>query len=284
MNDRVRVEVTDGIADVRLCRPEKRNALDQPMFEGLVQAGRDLSADPSVRVAVLHGEGPAFCSGLDFMSFAAMMSGNLTADSDEVQRAVQDKTEGGASWFQLPAWTWYEAPFPVIAAVQGAAYGAGLHIALGADMRIVAPDAKLAFVEVNWGLVPDMSGSQALRRLVPLDVAKRMAMTGLPIDGEEAERLGLATEVSATPYQRARELAAVIAQKSPDAVRAIKRLLNQSALVPLAEGLDMEFQCSGALMGTPNQLEAIGASFEKRRPRFEDPEFAPSTSVDSRDH
>jgi enoyl-CoA hydratase/carnithine racemase len=188
-----------------------------------------------------------------------------------VKRAVDEKTEGGASWFQLPAWIWYEAPFPVIAAVQGAAYGAGLHIALGADMRVVAPDAKLAFVEVNWGLVPDMSASQALHRLVPLDVAKRMAMTGLPINGEEAARYGLATEVSETPYERARELAEIIAKKSPDAIRSIKRLLNQSALVPLAEGLAMEFEFSGALMGTPNQMEAIGASFEKREPVFQDP-------------
>ena len=240
MNERVQVEVKDGIADVRLCRPEKRNALDELMFQGLIQAGKGLSADPSVRVAVLHGEGPAFCSGLDFMSFAEMLSGRLSAESEHVQKALHDKSEGGASWFQMPAWTWYEAPFPVIAAVQGAAYGAGLHIALGADMRVVAPDAKLAFVEVNWGLVPDMSGSQALRRLVPLDVAKRMAMTGLPITGEEAARYGLATELSESPYERARELAEIIAKKSPDAIRAIKRLLNQSALVPLAEGLAME--------------------------------------------
>ena len=113
MNERVQVEVKDGIADVRLCRPEKRNALDQPMFHGLIKAGRELSADPSVRVAVLHGEGPAFCGGLDFMSFAEMLSGNLSADSDQVKQAVEEKTEGGASWFQLPAWIWYEAPFPV---------------------------------------------------------------------------------------------------------------------------------------------------------------------------
>jgi enoyl-CoA hydratase/carnithine racemase len=138
-------------------------------------------------------------------------------------------------------------------------------------MRIVAPDAKLAFVEVNWGLVPDMSGTQALRRLVRFDIAKRMAMTGLPITGEEAVRHGLATEMSDTPYETARELAEVIAKKSPEAIRSIKRLLNQSALVPLAEGLAMEFECSGALMGTPNQMEAIGASFEKREPRFQDP-------------
>ncbi|MFW2387179.1 MAG: enoyl-CoA hydratase-related protein, partial [Polyangiales bacterium] len=152
-----------------------------------------------------------------------------------------------------------------------AAYGAALHIARGADVRVVAPDAKLAFVEVNGGLVPDLSGSQALRRLVPLDVAKKMAMTGLPISGEEAARYGLATEVSEKPYETAYELATVIAKKSPDAIRSIKRLLNQSALLPLADGLAMEFECSGALMGSPNQMEAIGASFEKREPRFADP-------------
>lgn len=270
MNDRVQVTVEDGIADVRLCRPEKRNALDQPMFEGLIEAGKRLSEDPSVRVAVLHGEGSAFCAGLDFANFSAMLSGQLTADSEHVRKAVEEKTETGAGWFQLPAWVWYEAPFPVIAAVQGAAYGAGLHIALGADMRVVAPDAKLAFVEVNWGLVPDMSGTQALRRLVPLDIAKRMAMTGLPISGAQAVRYGLATDLSDTPYETARELAGVIAKKSPDAIRSIKRLLNQSALLPLTEGLAMEFECSGALMGTPNQMEAITASFERREPRFDD--------------
>jgi enoyl-CoA hydratase/carnithine racemase len=271
MSERIQVEVKDGIADVRLCRPDKRNALDRPMFQGLVQAGKDLSADPSVRVAVLHGEGPAFCAGIDFVNFAEMLSGNLSANSDDVKKALGDKSEGGASWFQLPAWIWYEAPFPVIAAVHGAAYGAGLQVALGADMRIVAPDAKLAFVEVNWGLVPDMSGTQALRRLVPLDVAKRMSMTGLPVTGEQAVRYGLATEVSDTPYETAREIAEIIAKKSPEAIRSLKRLLNQSALVPLAEGLAMEFELSGALMGTPNQIEAIGASFEKREPVFQDP-------------
>jgi enoyl-CoA hydratase/carnithine racemase len=272
MNERVQVNVKDGIADVRLCRPDKRNALDQPMFRGLLHAGKELSSDPTVRAAVLHGEGAAFCAGLDFMNFADMLSGNLSADSDHVQEALHDKSVSGASWFQMPAWVWYEAPFPVIAAVQGAAYGAGLHLALGADMRVVAPDAKLAFVEVNWGLVPDMSGTQALRRLVPLDIAKRMAMTGRPITGEQAVWYGLATEVSDTPYETARELAEMIAKKSPGAIRSIKRLLNQSALVPLAEGLAMEFECSGALMGSPNQMEAIGGSFEKREPVFQDPE------------
>lgn len=268
---RVHVEVIDGIAEVRLCRPDKRNALDQPMFQSLIRAGKELSADPSVRVAVLHGEGAAFCAGLDFSNFAEMLSGNLRADSEHVQKALHDKSQEGASWFQMPAWVWYEAPFPVIAAIQGAAYGAGLHIALGADMRIVAPDAKLAFVEVNWGLVPDMSGTQALRRLVPLDLAKRMTMTGQPISGEQAVRYGLATELSDTPYESARALAETIAAKSPDAVRAIKRLLNQSALLSVADGLAMEFECSGALMGTENQGEAIRASFERRSPRFSDP-------------
>ena len=126
-------------------------------------------------------------------------------------------------------------------------------------------------MSIDQAVVPDMSATQALRRLVPLDIAKRMAMTGIPITGEQALRYGLATELSDTPYETARQLAEVIANKSPDAIRAIKRLLNQSALLPLSEGLAMEFECSGALMGSPNQMEAIGASFEKREPRFKDP-------------
>jgi enoyl-CoA hydratase/carnithine racemase len=159
----------------------------------------------------------------------------------------------------------------VIAAVEGVAFGGGLHIALAADIRIMAPDARLAFVETSWGLVPDLSGTQSLRRLVSLDVAKKLIYTGREINGVEAVELGLGTELSDTPVEDALAMAREIAGRSPDAIRAAKRLLNDSGLVPLAEGLANEFRLSSSLMGTPNQVEAVMARLQKRDPDYGDP-------------
>ncbi|MEN8161470.1 MAG: enoyl-CoA hydratase-related protein, partial [Myxococcota bacterium] len=181
---RVRLARDGGVARVELHRPEKRNALDQGMFEGLREAALGVAADPSVRAVVLFGAGGCFCSGLDFSTFGAMADEGLDAESEEVAAAARDLSPTGANRAQQIAWLWQEVPVPVIAAVEGAAMGGGFHIALGADLRIVAPDARIAFVEISWGLVPDLSGTQALRRLVPLDVAKRLVFTGEAISGE----------------------------------------------------------------------------------------------------
>ncbi|MGI9431270.1 MAG: crotonase/enoyl-CoA hydratase family protein, partial [Myxococcota bacterium] len=271
MSDRILVEVSDHIAHVRLNRPEKRNALDADMFEGLVAAARRLAEDRSVRAVVLSGEGDSFCAGIDMANFSAMAGGTLSAESDEVKAAVEDRSPDGANRAQQLAWLWQELPVPVIAAVQGAAYGGGLHIALGADIRFIAPDARIAFVEITWGLVPDMSGTQAIRRLLPLDVAKKLIFSGEPISGERAVELHLGTETSAQPLEDAFALARTIAQRSPDAIRAAKKLLNASALVPLSEGLANEMDASGGLMGGKNQVEAIVSKLEKRQPEFVDP-------------
>jgi enoyl-CoA hydratase/carnithine racemase len=201
-----------------------------------------------------------------------MASGGLSAESESVQAAIADKSADGANSAQQLAWQWQELPVPVIAAITGVAFGGGLHIALGADIRIVAPDARIAFVEISWGLVPDLSGTQALRRLVPLDVAKKLIYTGRVISGREAVEMQLGTELSDDPVGDAFALAREIAGRSPDAVRAAKKLLNDSGLVPLAEGLANEFNASAALMGKPNQVEAVVARMQKRDPVFADPE------------
>jgi len=271
MTDRVKVDRDGGVAHVRLNRPEKKNALDGDMFQGLIDAARELAEDRSLRVVVLSGEGDSFCSGLDFSSFADMAAGSLDAESDAVAAAAEDLSPAGANRAQQIAWLWQELPVPVIAAIQGAAYGGGFHIALGADIRFIAPDARIAFVEITWGLVPDLSGTQALRRLVPLDVAKKLIFSGEPISGERAVALHLGTEVSERPLEEALALARTIARHSPEAVRAAKRLLNDSALVSLSEGLANEFRTSATLMGTPNQIEAVVAKLQKRDPKFADP-------------
>jgi len=272
LTDRIRVEIDGGVAHVLLNRPEKKNALDGDMFEGLRAAARAIAEDRSVRAVVLSGAGDSFCSGIDLSNFSDMASGGLNAESESVQAAVANKSAEGANSAQQLAWQWQELPVPVIAAVTGVAYGGGLHIALGADIRIVAPDARIAFVEISWGLVPDLSGTQALRRLVPLDLAKKLIFTGETISGEQAVALHIGTELSDRPLETAFALARKIAQQSPEAIRAAKKLLNTSGLVPLAEGLANEMAASSKLMGSKNQIEAVMSKLQKRPANFEDPE------------
>jgi enoyl-CoA hydratase/carnithine racemase len=267
VSERVKIEFRDGVADVRLARADKMNAIDSAMFGALADAGRALKEDKSVRAVVLSGEGRAFCAGLDMESFAAMAGPRSGGGADP---KLFERSESGANRAQLAAWVWQELPVPVVAAIHGVAYGGGLQIALGADLRLVAPDARLSVMEVKWGLIPDMSGTQTLRRLVRLDVAKELTFTGRVVSGEEAVALGLATRVSAKPREDALALAAEIAGKSPDAVRAAKRLLQESWQSSVADGLRLEEELQRSLIGKPNQLEAVKANFEKRTPKFKD--------------
>jgi enoyl-CoA hydratase/carnithine racemase len=268
--ERVTVNVHAGVADVRLNRPEKLNALDQAMFDALVETGEGIGADPSVRAVVLSGEGRGFCSGLDFASFQAMASSD--GESSGVPNRLGKRSEGRiTNHGQQAAYVWTALPVPVIAAVHGPALGGGLQIALGADLRIVAPDARLSVLEVRWGLIPDMTGTHMLRRLVPLDVAKELTWTGRMVSGEEAVALGLATKLSADPRGDALALAAELAASNPDAIRGAKQLLNQAGLVSQEQQFRDESAIMGALIGSPNQVEAVTAFFEKRPPVFADP-------------
>lgn len=263
MSDRVSIEVNDWVANVRLDRAEKMNALDLPMFDGLIDAGRELAARDDVRAVVLSGNGRAFCAGLDFGSFMAMAS-----DGDPSAALLSRDADGPANRAQLAAYAWTALPMPVIAAIHGVAYGGGLQIALGADIRIVTPDVKMSVMEIKWGLVPDMTGTQTLRRLVRLDVAKELTFTGRVVEGEEAVTLGLATRVADDPRAAALELASTIASKSPDAIRGAKRLLNDAGYVSLEEGLLREEREQVKLLGSKNQLEAVAANLQKRQPQF----------------
>jgi enoyl-CoA hydratase/carnithine racemase len=250
-------------------RPDKLNALDPAMFEGLTQMGLQLASDKSVRAVVLSGEGRAFCAGLDFGRFQAMSE----SDEERPTSSLFEKDESSpANFAQRPAYIWTELPVPVIAAVHGVAFGGGLQVALGTDIRIIAPDAKLSVMEVKWGLVPDMSGTQTLRHLVRLDVAKELTFTGRIISGTEAGELGIATHVSENPFEKAMEMAREIAGKSPDAIRAAKKMLNASRFVSLEEGLSMEPEIQSTIISKPNQVEAVKANMENREPNFKDPE------------
>jgi len=260
----------DGVADVRMVRADKMNAIDPAMFLALAQTGEELKARNDVRAVVLSGEGRAFCAGLDMGSMQQLAA--PTNDSrDTVLDDAAQRTDAGANLAQQACYVWREVPVPVIAAVHGVAFGGGFQLALGADLRIVAPDARLAVLEVKWGLIPDMSGMVLLRGLVRDDVARELTWTGRILTGEEAVGLGIATRVAADPHADAMALAREIASKSPSAIRAGKRLLNliqteaDAREIFLAESHEQR-----ALIGSPNQTEAVVANFEKRPPVFAD--------------
>lgn len=276
MSDRVSVTIDAGVADVRLNRPEKINALDPAMFSAIVEAGEALKLDPSVRAVVLSGEGRGFCAGLDFSSFQAMADGGRSerpqgqGGGGGVGGAIGETGGRMTHLGQQAAWVWTEVPVPVIAAVHGPCLGGGLQVALGADLRIVAPGATLSVLEVRWGLTPDMTATVVLPRLVGLDVAKELTWTGRTVDGEEAVRLGLATRLADDPRAAALDLARELAGKSPDAIRAAKRLFDPAAARSLPDQLAYERTAIGSLIGSRNQVESVTAFFEKRAPAFAD--------------
>jgi enoyl-CoA hydratase/carnithine racemase len=264
--ERVRVERAEHVAIVTLSRPQKHNALDGRMFDAIVEAAEEVARQPGVRAVVLHGEGPSFCSGLDVSSgFSASEDGDADP-RDELLGQVPNR-------FQRVAYDWLALPVPVIAAVHGNCLGGGFQLALAADMRIATPDARFSVMEVKWGLIPDMSITQTLPRLVGADVAKELTFTGRLFDGEEAFRLGLVTRLSDDPLAQAQELAGEIAKRSPDAVRGAKRLLTEAWNAPGHEGLRLEADIQRRLIGSPNQIAAVTAGLTRQPPQFVDPEI-----------
>lgn len=273
MSERVTMTISDGVADVRMNRPEKRNALDGPMFRGLADMGERLKTEPDVRVVVLSGEGASFCAGLDFSSFQTLSTatpsiGDRPAPAEGNPGEMQ---EGRITHLgQQVCWVWQEIPVPVIAAVHGHALGGGVQLALGADIRVVHPDTQMSVREVHWGLVPDMTGTLMLRSLVRADIAKELVFTARVFDGREAFTLGLATRLSATPYDEAMSMAAEIARRSPDAIRGAKALLNELFNAGAAQQFAQERRAIGSLIGRPNQVEAVMSNFERRPAAFVD--------------
>ncbi len=259
----VRVQIEAGIAHVRLDRPAKRNGLDPEMFGSIVEAGERLIEDRSVRAVVLSGEGPSFCAGLDLNAFVA--------GGTDLIATLLDRRVGPANLAQRVAWVWREVPAPVIAAIHGAAFGGGLQIALGADIRLVAPDAQLSVMEIRLGLIPDMGISKTALPHVRPDVLKELTFTGRVVSGTEAVALGLATRVCDDPLAEAMALAREISTKNPEAIRRSKVLIDRAQALDVTEALALETELQRPLLGSPNQVEAMMASLQKREPVFADP-------------
>ena len=269
MEERVSISISEGVADVRLVRADKMNALDQAMFEALVAATERLSKEKGVRVVVLSGEGRAFCAGLDMGRFAAMKEQGGNGIPGGENRDLTKRTHGQANFPQQAVWGWRQLHVPVIAAVHGVAFGGGFQLSLGADMRFLSADARMSVMEIKWGLVPDMAGTPILASLVRDDILRDLTYTGRIFSAQEAMTYGLATRICDDPRAAALEVAREIAGKSPDAIRAAKRLLNNLSVDPgpalLAESVEQQ-----KLIGSPNQTEAVRSNLEKRAAKYAD--------------
>ena len=267
-NERVSYTLTDGVADVRLVRADKMNALDKDMFEALVSTSEHLSREKGLRAVVISGEGRAFCAGLDMGNFSRMEK-DTSATTGGSSRDIALRTHGKANAAQQAVWGWRQLPVPVIAAVHGVAFGGGFQLALGADMRFVAPDTKMSVMEIKWGLVPDMAGTPILARLVRDDILRDLTYTGRIFSAQEALSYGIATRICDDPRAEALAAAREIAAKNPDAIRAAKRIIENLSVDPgpalLAESVEQK-----KLIGSANQKEAVRANLEKRAPKFAD--------------
>ena len=259
---RVTTTIKDHIAHVELSRPDKMNAVDPDMLTGIIEAGEALRGRDDVRAIVLSGQGDAFCAGLDVASFAALAGG----DPMEI---MMPRTYGPSNDYQHVSMIWHQLEVPVIAALQGVCFGAGLQIASGADIRIAAPDTRMSILEMKWGLVPDMGGMLLWPSLMRADVLRRLTYTGEEFSGTDAEGYGLVTEVSETPLERAMALASLIASKSPSAVRAGKSLISYALQNAPDAVLLEESRAQASLIGTPHQMEAVMANVQKRAPKFD---------------
>lgn len=259
-DQRVSIDVDAGIADVRLTRGDKLNALDPAMFAALIDAIDTLGSLDGLRCVVLSGEGRAFCAGLDMASMAGGATGH----------DLHDRSHGDANLFQQVAWGWRKLPVPVIAAVHGAVFGGGLQIAAGADVRIAAPDTRCSIMEMKWGIVPDMAGFALWRTVLRDDVLRELTYSARQIDADEALRIGLVTRIADDPHGAALALAREIAARNPHAIRAAKRLANRAAEADGATILAAESEEQAMLLRSPNQIEAVMANMQQRAARFQD--------------
>ncbi|KAG1647916.1 Delta(3,5)-Delta(2,4)-dienoyl-CoA isomerase, peroxisomal [Nymphon striatum] len=233
------IRIENHVAEVVLNRPEKKNAIDLELMDRLSQAGEELGRDTDVRAVVLSGAGDAFSAGLD-LSMMQSMVGQL----EELRQEV-----------------------PVVAAIHGVCFGAGMQLALGADFRIASPQARLSIMEAKWGLIPDMGLSQSLPRLVRADVAKELVMTGREVSGTEAVEIGLVTRLDDDPLTAARAYGGRFGGTVPDAIRGGKALVDAAWSVD-PDMLTLEAELQVGIMGAPNQIETVMAQMQKRKPKF----------------
>jgi enoyl-CoA hydratase/carnithine racemase len=264
--ERVRVERRESVALLVLDDPERRNAMTEAMGRALAARVAELGGDPGVRAVVLSGAGPAFSAGGDL----AMIEEKARAGRADPGEPARARNRAFMRHFYELFLSVRELPCPTVAAIHGAAVGAGLAVALACDLRIAALDAKLGLNFTRLGIHPGMGSTWTLPRLVGPAHAADLLLTGRLIDGAEAERIGLANR--AVPgdqvLPRALELAAELAAAAPLAVRGTRRALAQAADVDLASQLDFEAEQQALCYESADLMEGLAAARERRRPRF----------------
>ena len=248
---RILVERDAPVVTLTLNRPDKLNAIDLAMLDALEAALGAIERDPEVRAVILTGAGRAFSAGADIKEWTALTP---------LEFGRSWGLRGHALFDRLAA-----LPPPVIAALNGIAFGGGLELALCADLRIAGEGARLGLPEVTIAALPGWGGTQRLPRLIGPGRAKHMILTGQPVDAAKAEAWGLVTEVLPPDalLPRARELALQVAANAPVAVQASKRLID--AATPTTPAATLETQ-AGALCGATADAKEGRASFLERRP------------------
>ncbi len=264
MKDRISIEIKDHIADVRLNRPDKMNALDDAMFAAIIEVGEVIENDPDIWCVVFSGEGKAFCAGLDLSSFS-------NPDSAVNNASLAERTHGICNKYQKVSYQWRAMKVPVIAAVHHTCYGGGVQLISGADIRVVDPACRMSIMEIRWGIIPDMGGSQLLRHYMRDDVLRELSYTARVFDGRQAQEYGLATHVSEDPHAKAMDIALEITARNPDAVQSIKTLYNDAPYVSIADGYLQESHLQQPILASPNQLEAVYSQMQKRPANFSNP-------------
>ena len=263
MSDHVELELKNKIAIIKLNRPEKKNALTLEMLQRLIKIGDDLKTEDNLSCVLILGKAGVFCSGIDVTNFLSL------ATDKELLKSLLAPLKGRAyNKMQKPCIIWQELAVPVIAILEGPVFGAGLQLALGADIRISAPTAKFSIMETKWGLIPDMGITQTLPKLMNYDKALLATLTSNLIDAEKAYELGLTTICTENPYKKGVELAEELSSKSPDALRASKTLFRKAWRTPNTDNLQLEALLQTQLIGSSNQMEAVFANIEKRQPKF----------------
>jgi len=250
MQDRINLTFENGVAQVELNRPEKHNALDLGMFKAIASTQKKLSKVRDLRAVILGGSGVDFCSGLDVKA--------LMKDRAGMAKLLWKWLPWKSNLAQVVSTGWRDMPVPVIAAVHGRCWGGGLQIALGADFRLVRPDASLSVMEGRWGLIPDMGGTLALRAITGRDHAMWLSMSAQVFDGSHALELGLATALADDPLAGALAMAAELGDRSPDAVAAIKRLYRKSWTCRPGTVLARETGYQLRILSGKNQRIAVG--------------------------
>ncbi|HID9776571.1 TPA: crotonase/enoyl-CoA hydratase family protein [Pseudomonas aeruginosa] len=258
----VELDIAGAVATVRLNRPEKHNSVSTQLLLELIACGKHLRSNRDIRAVIITGNGPSFCSGMDLKD---IMTGG-------VMKKIMAFLPLWKPWtnrYQKVSLVWRSLSVPVIAAVHGNCFGAGLQIALGADIRVAAPDAQLSIMESVWGLVPDMGGTVLLRELLPKDVAMELTFSGRIIDANQAKELGLVTHVADDPVAFARSLCQEFEKHSPDAIAAGKRLLIGSWSGSEFSALRLERLWQRRVIGKRNQGIAVAKRLKKSQQSYQ---------------